>query len=139
MASPGTDLHALLTHAAWLRRLARRLADLGADADDLVQETWTAAWLRPPDAGRAPRPWLAEVLRNFRRMSSRASSRRRERELMVGDDLVASAPDPRERLARVELQRLLAELVRRSRLLMSCCRLACAGHLSLICPGCSPR
>jgi RNA polymerase sigma factor (sigma-70 family) len=111
MAASGTDLHALLTHAAWLRRLARRLADQAADADDLLQETWTAAWLRPPDSNQAPGPWLAEVLRNFRRMKGRASSRRRERERMAGDELLASEPGPHERLARVELQHLLAALV----------------------------
>ncbi len=111
MASPGAELNALLSHAAWLRRLARQLAEQSADADDLLQDTWTAAWRRPPDAGRPARPWLAEVLRNFARMSRRTAERRRGRELDADAAAVEPIPGPDERLARVELQQRLAELI----------------------------
>lgn len=56
----------LLEHAAWIRRLARRLVQGEARADDLVQETWLAA-LRAAPRGGPLRPWLARVARNFAR------------------------------------------------------------------------
>jgi DNA-directed RNA polymerase specialized sigma24 family protein len=34
----------LVSHHAWLRRLARRMARSSASADDLVQETWPPRW-----------------------------------------------------------------------------------------------
>ena len=53
----------LLAHADWLRGLAARL--VGAEADDLVQDTWVAALRAPPrGSGDEARPWLARVLRN---------------------------------------------------------------------------
>ena len=48
------DPEALLAEAAWLKRLAVTLAGDADDADDLVQESWIAAWRRSPDiAARA--------------------------------------------------------------------------------------
>ena len=66
------DPHALLAHAAWLRRLARSLVGDGAAADDLVQETWVAALRRPPAEDRPVRPWLRRVLENAARFRWRA-------------------------------------------------------------------
>jgi RNA polymerase sigma-70 factor (ECF subfamily) len=102
-------LAGLLADGAWLTRLARGLA--GADADDVVQETWMRALRRRPDRNRALRPWLAEVARNFARDRARSRSRREEREQAVvymGEGQTAS---PEEILSRLDLQRMIAELV----------------------------
>ena len=40
-----------LNDVAWLTALARTLTRDGADADDLVQETWVAARTSPPPSG----------------------------------------------------------------------------------------
>jgi RNA polymerase sigma-70 factor (ECF subfamily) len=105
------DLESLLAHAGWLTRLAHHLADGGADSDDLVQDTWLSALRSPPDPRRPPRPWLAEVMRNVRRMAARSEARRRNRD---ADTATAAPPgglDPQQMLERVELQRLVARLV----------------------------
>ncbi|HJZ86541.1 MAG TPA: sigma-70 family RNA polymerase sigma factor [Polyangia bacterium] len=101
----------LLTHAAWLRRLAASLVGPARDADDLAQDTWVAALRRPPRGDRPLRPWLAAVLRNFLRMGFR-SQRLRER---AGSELAAAPtaepPSPELLLGRLETQRMLARLV----------------------------
>ena len=105
------DPHALLAHAAWLRRLARSLVGDGAAADDLVQETWVAALRRPPDAGRPLRPWLRRVVENAARFRWRGDTNRAAREAHVAalaDDATASSA---ELLERHEAQQLLARLV----------------------------
>ena len=61
----------LLGEAGWLRRLAASLVGDGAQADDLVQETWMAALRRPPRADGEPRPWLARVASNLARNARR--------------------------------------------------------------------
>jgi RNA polymerase sigma factor (sigma-70 family) len=98
----------LLADAGWLRRLAERLAGNG-EADDLVQETWIAAWRREPDADRPLRPWLAKVMRDTFRMRRRAERRRQAREARLDEpDAVVS---PAELLQQVQLHKLLVELV----------------------------
>ncbi|HEY8146753.1 MAG TPA: sigma factor, partial [Kofleriaceae bacterium] len=75
---------ALVAHAAWMRRLALALTGGESDADDLVQDAWVAALRSPPEPGRAPRPWLAAVVRNAWRMRLRGEGRRRTREEAAG-------------------------------------------------------
>jgi DNA-directed RNA polymerase specialized sigma24 family protein len=104
-----TPVDGLLANAAWLGRLARRLADEG-DAEDIVQATWLACLRSPPDPTRPSRPWLAEVLRNFARMQRRSSARRRDAPADV-QALAAEGPSPEERLATAELHQRLAALV----------------------------
>lgn len=98
----------LLADASWLRRLAERLAGDG-EADDLVQETWIAAWQRQPDTERPLRPWLAKVMRDTFRMRRRAERRRQQRELSV--DEAAPEVSPADLLEQVRLHKLLVELV----------------------------
>jgi RNA polymerase sigma factor (sigma-70 family) len=105
----GTPVDGLLANAAWLGRLARRLADEG-DAEDIAQATWLACLRSPPDPTRPSRPWLAEVLRNFARMQRRSSARRRDAPADV-QALAAEGPSPEERLATAELHQRLAGLV----------------------------
>jgi RNA polymerase sigma factor (sigma-70 family) len=100
----------LLADAAWLKRLAVTLAGNEADADDLVQESWIAAWKRNPDAERPLRPWLAKVVRDVAGMKRRSERRRVAREEAATDrDAVASPPDAL--LDQMRLHRLLVDLV----------------------------
>jgi RNA polymerase sigma factor (sigma-70 family) len=105
------QLSDLLAQAAWVQRLARRLVPEPDAADDVVQETWAAVARRPPDGARPPRPWLAEVLRNFARLRFRNERRRRERDASAAALAEPHAASPEELLARVEMQKLLVELV----------------------------
>jgi RNA polymerase sigma factor (sigma-70 family) len=99
---------ALLAHADWLRRLAAGLVRGDGDAEDLVQETWLAALRSPPDAEGSPRGWLAEVLRNARRMRARADGRRGRREAELGRLGEPAMPSPEALLARHEAQHRLS-------------------------------
>lgn len=97
----------------WLRTLATRLA-VGADADDLVQDTVLSAHQHTPQVreDRPLRPWLAAVARNRARMNARARSRRLQREQYAAD-LVTPTPGlrPDDELARVRaLQAVSAAL-----------------------------
>jgi RNA polymerase sigma factor (sigma-70 family) len=107
-----TPVQSVLADAKWLRGFAQHLARDRAEADDMVQETCLAALRSAPDPGGSMRPWLAQVLRNFRRKGLRADTRRRTREVsatLLGEDQVASTETM---LARLELQRMVSELVR---------------------------
>jgi RNA polymerase sigma-70 factor (ECF subfamily) len=109
------DPHALLEHAAWLRRLALSLVGDRAAADDLVQETWVAALRRPPDDARPLRPWLRRVLENAARFRWRGDTNRATREQRAAVAAVASGadatPTSEELLERHQTQQLLARLV----------------------------
>lgn len=109
--SVNRDPHALLAHAAWLRRLARSLVGDGAAADDLVQEAWVAALRRPPDADRPLRPWLRRVLENAARFRWRGEANRAAREAHVVALADDATPSSDELLVRHEAQQLLARLV----------------------------
>ncbi|HEY0705533.1 MAG TPA: RNA polymerase sigma factor, partial [Polyangia bacterium] len=100
----------LLSHAAWLHRLARRLVD-PATAEDLVQETWATAVRAKPDRARPLRPWLAEVLRNLVRMRARSRNRWQARAAAVATSASAPLPTPEELLTYHEAQRLVAHAV----------------------------
>lgn len=108
---PGqADIHELLTHADWLRGLARHLLHEDDAVADVVQQTWTAAVQSPPDEDRPARPWLAQVLRNFVRKNARSARNRGLREAAVAPD-EATELSPESLLEAMELQRLLGELV----------------------------
>ncbi len=100
---------ALLAEATWLKRLALMLAGDPDDADDLLQESWIAAWQRNPDTSRPLRPWLAKVVRDRSRMRRRSDSRRAQREAAAPPATESAAPD--ELLDQVRLHRLLVDLV----------------------------
>ena len=99
----------LLQDGAWLKGLARTLARDEDDADDLVQESWIAAWRRQPDADRPMRAWLTKVVRDVAGMKRRSERRRSAREATAYDVQANSAPD--ELLERMRLHRLLVDLV----------------------------
>ena len=68
------DAEVLLKDGARLRALAtdlvRGMSGGGADADDLVQETWLRALAKPVRAGFSPRAWTPR--RRKRRSRSRS-------------------------------------------------------------------
>jgi RNA polymerase sigma-70 factor (ECF subfamily) len=99
----------LLAEAGWIRRLARALAQDDAAADDLAQETLTAALTHPPRRSGPLRPWLAEILRNAFRKRLRGETRRTRREQAV--PMSEAVPSPEALVERAEMQRLLARLV----------------------------
>ncbi|QDV05814.1 ECF RNA polymerase sigma factor SigL [Planctomycetes bacterium Poly30] len=96
-----------LTDVAWLIALARTLTRDGADADDLVQETWMIACTSPPPHGGLNRPWLATVLRRFHLQSLRSERRRVHRAKSAARR--EAMPDTAELVERAELQRALAD------------------------------
>lgn len=93
-----------------LRALARRLAPVPADADDLAQEATIAAW-RAGDHATERTAWLAGVVRNRAVSRWRAESRRRRREEACPVPLASPSP---ERTAEVSQQlRALADALER--------------------------
>lgn len=101
----------LLNEAGWLRRLAAGLVGEGAQAEDLLQDTWVAALRRPPSTERDVRPWLARVVRNLARNAGRDRARREARESFAHEE--RESPEPAALAQEAEAQRLLAEAVTR--------------------------
>ena len=104
--SPPITTEALLSHASWVRKLARRLVRDPGLADDLVQDTWLEAVENPPRNGASARGWLATVLRRRLSRRTREDSSRQRREAAVARP---DAERPDDLLARLEAhQRLVA-------------------------------
>jgi RNA polymerase sigma factor (sigma-70 family) len=99
----------ILANTACLRRLARQL--VGAEAaDDLVQETWAAAFAHRPEADRPVRIWVMEVMRNFARMGRRrAAVATRRRDEVAEAAAPADTASPGELLERLEASRALVD------------------------------
>jgi len=99
----------LLSHRAWLRRLASSLVLDAARADDVVQETLLAALRRPPaDAGR-PQAWLASVARRIARGFTRRDEGRERHERGAAQPEAQPATDVV--VARAALQQRVAAIV----------------------------
>jgi RNA polymerase sigma-70 factor (ECF subfamily) len=104
------SLASLLAERAWLAGLARTLVQGSADADDLVQDTWTAAIPRALTLVR-PRAWLAAVARQRASERARSETRRRSRERRAAQPEASAAAGPEDVVARFDLQRRVAEAV----------------------------
>ncbi|MBL8803073.1 MAG: sigma-70 family RNA polymerase sigma factor [Planctomycetes bacterium] len=104
------NVEALLEHARWARALAREL--VGGDvhqADDLTQEAFAAALVRPPSDQERTSGWLARVLRN-----RRVSNLRREDARGRAEPRAARAeaqPSTLELVEQAETQRRLVACV----------------------------
>jgi RNA polymerase sigma-70 factor (ECF subfamily) len=93
------DPDRLLEHVAWVRRLAGRLIQEEAAADDAAQDSLFVALEKGPRDVERPRPWLAAVVRSVVRRMRRAAERSDARErvaarpeaLPATDDLVQRA------------------------------------------------
>ena len=108
--SEGADPRELLEHSGWLNALAGRLAHDGASSEDIVQETWLAYYQNQPPL--LQRAWLAQVARRFsfrRRKYSRVAREREAIHAQGRTDVETSSP--LERVARVELQQRVVQLV----------------------------
>ncbi|HTF91139.1 MAG TPA: sigma-70 family RNA polymerase sigma factor, partial [Planctomycetota bacterium] len=88
-----TSFESLLSHASFLRSLARELTRDSSRADDLVQRTWVAALEHPPSEGKPLRRWLAAIVRNFAREEHRTEARRAQREAIVARPIAGGEPD----------------------------------------------
>ena len=106
LSSP--DLDELLSHAAWLQGLARRLCGDPHLAEDLAQGTMVAALAAPRSAPRS-RQWVAGILRNLWRQYLRREGDRSEREAHAAP--LPTLPSTAETVARLETQRRLAREV----------------------------
>ena len=98
-------------HAAFLRRLARRLLADAAAADDALQDAWMAAQrrARAGDVGRGGRTWLAGVVRNVAAQLGRSEARRRAREERAAHD--EALPSAADTAARTEILRRVVDAV----------------------------
>jgi len=101
----------LLSHADFVRLLARRLVFDENSAADIAQDTWLAAVEHPPASDRSPRAWLAQVVRNFSLKRYRTDSRRKARERTAGASARSPAPSAAEIAAREELRRRVVDAV----------------------------
>src|SRR5262249_48134133 len=107
--SRSIPIQELLTHFAWVRRLATELVDGAADAEDVAQETWRRALERPPRHGNQLRHWLALVARNAARQLRRATLVRETHEARL--DPSPPSPSSAELVERAQLQRRVVDAV----------------------------
>ncbi|MCB9881825.1 MAG: sigma-70 family RNA polymerase sigma factor [Planctomycetes bacterium] len=102
------DADTLLSHAPWLRRLARSL--VGEDrVEDVVQQTWLQALSHPPRDAAGLRGFLAKTARHIAWRSHDRESRRSARERKVAR--VEAIPSTEEALDQLHLQRLVVDAV----------------------------
>ena len=100
------DPESLLSHAGFLRALARELVG-PVEAEDVVQDTWLAALNRPPR--QRVRAWMSVVTRNLVRDRHRTSTARRRRETEVtrtGERAAVPGTDE-----RIEIHRALVDAI----------------------------
>ncbi|MBI3821025.1 MAG: sigma-70 family RNA polymerase sigma factor [Planctomycetes bacterium] len=110
MDSPETrQPELLLSHARWVRELARHLVADPHTADDVAQETMSAALARGPRDGTALSRWLVTVLRNFIKQNARENKRRVERESKI--NIRDAQPQPHSILERAEAHRAVVDAV----------------------------
>ncbi len=101
MAADPIPHELLLSHAGFLRRLARDLVRDPAAAEDAVQEVWLRALESPPRERANLRGWMRTVLLNFVRTKARGDSRRSARELEHGRERDADALEQESTLRSV--------------------------------------
>ncbi len=98
-----------LAHADFVRGLARSLIADASRADDVVQETWIAAFRRPPSKAGSVRAWLARVVRNLVTTSYRTEGRRSRREKRAA--VREAVPSTEEIFQREAIRRRVVEAV----------------------------
>src|SRR5262245_11952358 len=108
---PGT-LDELVTHAGFLRALARGMLADEHLAEDAVQQAFLQALARPPAPRGALRAWLARVVRNAALNLARGERRRAERERAAarGEAVEAHERAALELALQREVAAALAEL-----------------------------
>lgn len=109
------NIEDLLSHADFIRALARSLVVDEHQAADIEQQAWLAALKSPPDRDKPVRSWFSAVVRNFARRAYRDAGRRRKHEGMVDAIDSKTPPSPYEIVSRSEIGRSLLEEVLRLR------------------------
>src|SRR5204862_402009 len=104
-----SKLESLLSHAGFLRALARELSRDSSGADDLLQRTWVAALEHPPSGDKPLRRWLATILRNFAREEHRVAISRADSEALAARPIATSGPE--ELRQQITLQHSLLRAV----------------------------
>ncbi|HVS08887.1 MAG TPA: sigma-70 family RNA polymerase sigma factor [Planctomycetota bacterium] len=107
---PQPDRDLVVTHAPYVRALARQLVFDGHLAEDLEQDVLLAALESAPRDPRSLRAWLAAIVRHLAAKAFRARTRRADRELARARE-GGAVPTPEEILAREDLRRSLVEHV----------------------------
>lgn len=107
-------LRATMPAADLVHNLARRLTDTRADAEDLVQETYTRAWAAWQDQRRPNRvePWLATICLNLRRDRARQAATHAETPWDETFDPPGPSNVEREAFARIDRDMVDAALRR---------------------------
>lgn len=102
----------LLSHADFVRALARRLLRDAHAAEDVAQDTLAAALDHPPRSTGSLRTWLGRVAQNFARQAHRKDGRQREREAIVarGESLPGPEHVLEREAARAAVVRALLDL-----------------------------
>jgi len=100
----------LLTHAEFIRGLARRLIRDEQKAEDVTQDVWVAALEKPAADVASVRAWLAGTARNLVRRTVRTEGRAQNRERAVAQseavrstDELVEAEDARRRVVEALL------------------------------------
>ncbi|MFT7485730.1 MAG: RNA polymerase sigma-70 factor (ECF subfamily) [Candidatus Paceibacteria bacterium] len=102
------NVEQLLHHRQWLRRLASAIVGEQL-ADDVLQETWTAALATPPPHAENLQAWLARVVRRFAWKRLISEQHRSDREEVYAPN--ESLPAPEHLVACIEEQQLIAQAV----------------------------
>ena len=104
------DIEELLAHRGFVQSLAKSLVFDENKADDIIQDTWTAALTHPPPEEKPLRAWLARVVRNFAKMMYRSESKRREYLKSVQEEKEKPSngmPSSEDMASRLETSRIL--------------------------------
>ncbi|MCI0340607.1 MAG: sigma-70 family RNA polymerase sigma factor [Planctomycetales bacterium] len=104
-----TQPEALLSHADFVRGLARSLLADEGTAEDVAQDALVAALERPPEERGRTRGWFAAVVRNLARQSWRSTARRERREAAAARP--ERIPGPAEIVEREAVRRHVVEAV----------------------------
>ncbi|MEM7200531.1 MAG: sigma-70 family RNA polymerase sigma factor [Planctomycetota bacterium] len=102
----------LRRHGQFAKRVALALVGDVSLADDLMQDAWLRALVRPPTvAGGSGRGWLTTVLRNLARQRRRSDATRVARERAYHDGETTHAAATADVVARVQAQRAVVDAV----------------------------
>lgn len=108
-AADDPTIEILLRHRAFVRGLARHLLVDPDAADDVVQQTWIAAWRRSATGQPIQRSWLARIAINFAFNRRRDAQRRIAREASA--PALADLPSAAEIVAAEDERRRLVDAV----------------------------
>ncbi len=117
-------------HQQAVRNFLRRLCANSADADDLAQDTFVAAWenLKQFSSGTAFRPWLHGIAYRAFLSARRSWFRRLRRETIAVENTEVIASPTAQADARLDLTRALQSLSKEQRACVALCLAADFSH-----------